>query len=150
MSADGSRAAVVWRVADGTIGRVQARVADVPEQPEPPASPPPAATPPATPPQTGDDPKRMTVKAKAVKRKGVLRVRIKPDLGPKKQWKFIVKKKKRGTWRTIKRKGTTKVWKTKGPRHITRINLPKGTYKARSRAARGYQRDTSPVVRLKR
>ena len=151
MSADGSRAAVVWRIADGPINRVQARAADVPEPPEPPPvtpQPTPSAT--SAPPITGDTTKRTGVVAKGVKRKGVLKVRIKPDLGAKKQWRFVVKKKKSGNWRTLKRNGTKKVWKTKGARHIKKIDLPKGKYKARSRAARGYKPDTSAVVRLKR
>ncbi len=85
-----------------------------------------------------------------MKRKGVLRVRIGPDLGAKKQWKFTVQKRKSGKWRTLKRKGSAKLWKTRGPRHIEKINLPKGTYKARSKRARGYRPDTSAIVRLKR
>ena len=85
-----------------------------------------------------------------MKRKGVLRVSIGPDLGAKQQWKFVVRNKKRGEWRILKRNGTKKVWKTKGARHIKKIDLPKGKYKARSRAARGYKPDTSAVVRLKR
>ena len=132
----------------------------VPRSDPPPMQPPPpgdsgpvASPPPATPPPAVDRPKKRTrVVAKAKKRRNVLRVRIRPDLGPTKQWKFTVKKKRKsGSWRALKkRKGGVKVYRTKGRKHVRVLNLPKGRYKVRSRPARGYGADTSRVVRLKR
>ncbi|MCB0921847.1 MAG: exo-alpha-sialidase [Actinobacteria bacterium] len=94
--------------------------------------------------------KRTTVVAKAVKGKSKLRVTVRPNLGTKKQWRFVVKVKK-GKWKTVKTsKGRTKVYRTKGSKHTLTINLPGGRYKATSKAARGYKADTSKVVRLVR
>lgn len=95
-------------------------------------------------------PRRTTVVAKAVKGKSKLRVTIRPDLGRNAQWRFVVKVKK-GDWKTLKTaKGRTKVYQTKGPEHAVTIDLKKGTYKATSKAARGYAADTSKVVKLAR
>ena len=94
--------------------------------------------------------KRTTVIAKAVAGKSKLRITVRPNLGTKKQWRFVVKMKK-GKWKTVKNsKGRTKVYRTKGSKHTLTINLPGGRYKATSKAARGYKADTSKVVRLVR
>jgi hypothetical protein len=118
--------------------------------PEPPTAgvkPPPTGGPTATQPRP-----RTRVLAKPKKRRSVLRVRVTPDLGPKKQWKFTVeKKRKSGAWRALKkRKGGEKVYRTKGREHVRVLNLGKGKYKVRSRPARGYRADSSEVVRLRR
>ncbi len=91
-----------------------------------------------------------TVVAKATARRSVVKVRIKPDLGVKKQWEFIVKTKNSGEWRALKRGGSKNVWKTKGAQHVKELDLPKGRYNVRSQRARGYEPDTSKVVRLVR
>ncbi len=72
-----------------------------------------------------------------------LKVRIEPNLGPRKQWKCTVK----GTWQTLTRKnGKAEVYKYRGPKHIRVLNLKKGRYQARSRTARGYRYDYTQVV----
>ena len=89
------------------------------------------------------------MKVKAVDGKNKLRVAIKPDLGPKKQWEFVIKIKKKGDWKTIKtKKDKTKVYETEGSDHTLTVNLDEGKYKAKSKAARGYLADTSDVVEL--
>ena len=94
---------------------------------------------------------RTTVIAQPTAKNSKLKIRIKPNLGSKKQWKFTVKKRVNGQWRTLTRKnGTVKVYKTRRPKHIRVLNLKKGRYKARSRTARGYQYDYSKVVKLLR
>lgn len=91
-----------------------------------------------------------TVIAKAKAGKSKLLVRIRPDLGAKQQWKFVVQV-KRGDWKTLKaKKGRAKVYVTKGPKHRLTINLGKGKYRAKSRSARGYRAHTSKVVKLKK
>ena len=89
--------------------------------------------------------------SKAASDRSRLRVRIKPNLGPKKQWKFVVRKLIRGKWRTLTRKdGSIRVFRTRGPKHVRLVNLPEGRYIARSRNARGYLPDSSRIVRLRR
>ena len=91
-----------------------------------------------------------TVIAKAKAGRSKLQVRIKPNLGAKKQWKFVVQV-KRGGWKTLKtKKRKVKVYATKGSKHRLTINLDKGKYRAKSRAARGYRADTSKVIKLKK
>ena len=112
----------------------------------PTAPPAPAPAPAPTP-----DPPSTKVKAKANDAKSKLKVTIKPDLGKKKQWEFVVKVKKKGDWKTIKtKKGKTKVYETEGSDHKLTIDLDEGKYKAKSKEARGYQADTSDVVKLKK
>ena len=97
------------------------------------------------------DPPSTKVKAKANDAKSKLKETIKPDLGKKKQWEFVVKVKKKGDWKTIKtKKGKTKVYETEGSDHKLTIDLDDGKYKAKSKEARGYQADTSDVVKLKK
>jgi alpha-tubulin suppressor-like RCC1 family protein len=94
---------------------------------------------------------KTRVIAKPVAGRSKLKVRVKPSVGKKKQWTFVVKKRRNGKWRTLKTKsGKIKVYATRGPKHTRVLNLGKGKYKARSRALRGYRPDTSKVVRLKR
>jgi hypothetical protein len=91
-----------------------------------------------------------TVIAKAKAGRSKLQVQIKPNLGAKKQWKFVVQV-KRGDWKTLKtKKRKVKVYATKGSKHRLTINLDKGKYRAKSRAARGYRADTSKVIKLKK
>ena len=91
-----------------------------------------------------------TVIAKAKAGRSKLQVQIKPDLGAKKQWKFVVQV-KRGGWKTLKtKKRKVKVYTTKGSKHRLTINLEKGKYRAKSRAARGYGADISKVIKLKK
>jgi len=111
----------------------------------------PASTPshPVTPTAAITPKTRVIAKPKAGRSK--LKVRVKPNLGKKKQWTFVVKQRRHGKWRTLKTKsGKVKVYATRGPKHIRVINLGKGKYKARSRALRGYRPDTSKVVKLTR
>ena len=106
---------------------------------------------PAPAPAPTPDPPSTKVKAKANDAKSKLKVTIKPDLGKKKQWEFVVKVKKKGDWKTIKtKKGKTKVYETEGSDHKLTIDLDEGKYKAKSKEARGYQADTSDVVKLKK
>ena len=45
-----------------------------------------------------------------------MKVRVKPSVGKKKQWTFVVKKRRNGKWRTLKTKsGKIKVYATRGP-----------------------------------
>lgn len=109
-----------------------------------PQAPPPAPTP-------EPEPDMTKVKAKAVKNDSKLKVTIKPDLGKKKQWEFVIKVKKKGDWKTIKtKKDKTKVYETEGSDHTLTVNLDEGKYKAKSKEARGYLADTSDVVKLKK
>ena len=109
-----------------------------------PQAPPPAPTP-------EPEPDKTKVKAKAVKNDSKLKVTIKPDLGKKKQWEFVIKVKKKGDWKTIKtKKDKTKVYETEGSDHTLTVNLDEGKYKAKSKEARGYLADTSDVVKLKK
>ena len=97
------------------------------------------------------DPPSTKVKAKANDAKSKLKITIKPDLGKKKQWEFVVKVKKKGDWKTIKtKKDKTKVYETEGSDHKLTIDLDEGKYKAKSKEARGYLADTSDVVKLKK
>jgi hypothetical protein len=108
-----------------------------------------AASAPVTPTAAITPKTRVIAKPKAGRSK--LKVRVKPNLGKKKQWTFVVKQRRHGKWRTVKTKsGKIKVYATRGPKHIRVINLGKGKYKARSRALRGYRPDTSKVVKLTR
>ena len=66
-------------------------------------------------------------------------------------WEFVVKVKKKGDWKTLKtKKGKTKVYATEGSDHKLTVDLDEGKYKAKSKAARGYEVDTSDVVKLKK
>ena len=95
-------------------------------------------------------PKAVTI-AKAASGRSRLKVRVKPNLGPRKQWTFTVEKRVGATWQTLKTNaGNTKVYKTRGANHIRILNLPQGRYQARSRAAHGYLPDTSRIVKLER
>lgn len=109
---------------------------------------PPAPSPTPTP---EPEPETTKVKAKAVKSDSKLKVTIKPDLGKKKQWEFVIKVKKKGDWKTIKtKKDKTKVYETEGSDHTMTVDLDEGKYKAKSKEARGYLADTSDVVKLKK
>ncbi len=109
-------------------------------------------TPPTDPPASAeDDPPTTKVIAKVNDKKSKLKVKVKPDLGKKKQWEFVVKVKKKGDWKTIKtKKDKTKVYETEGADHKLTIDLDEGKYKAKSKPARGYEADTSDVVKLKK
>ena len=92
----------------------------------------PASTPSNPSPHCRDHPKTRVI-AKPKARRSKLKVRVKPNLGKKKQWTFVVKQRRHGKWRTLKTKsGKVKVYATRGPKHIRVINLGKGKYKARS------------------
>jgi len=117
----------------------------------PSAQPLPAQPLPTDSPAVVDDPPSTTVIAKANDAKSKLKVKVKPDLGKKKQWEFVVKIKSKGEWKTLKtKKDKTKVYETEGPDHKLTIDLDEGKYKAKSKAARGHEADTSDVVKLKK
>jgi hypothetical protein len=123
-----------------------------PSNPVTPAAPPLPPGPEPTPePSPQPDSPSTTVIAKSTNGASRLKVKVKPDLGSKKQWDFVVKIKKKGDWKTLKtKKDKTKVYTTEGKEHTLKINLDKGTYKAKSKSARGYGADTSDVVKLKK
>ena len=89
--------------------------------------------------------KRTKALVKAVSRKSLLRVIVKPNLGPNKQWQFSVQRKKGATWRTV---GASR--STIGPTHRRIVNLPRGVYRVQVKAARGYAASTSKAIRLRR
>lgn len=139
---------VVATNAIGTGPASGASSAVTPQAPPAPPPPPPAPTPQ---PEPEPEPDTTKVKAKAVKDDSKLKVTIKPDLGKKKQWEFVIKVKKKGDWKTIKtKKDKTKVYETEGSDHTLTVDLDKGKYKAKSKEARGYLADTSDVVKLKK
>ena len=135
--------------ATNTIGTGSASAASNPVTP---MAPPPPATPAPTPtPEPTPEPESTKVKAKANDAKSKLKVTIKPDLGKKKQWEFVIKVKKKGDWKTIKtKKDKTKVYETEGSDHKLTVDLDEGKYKAKSKESRGYLADTSDVVKLKK
>lgn len=135
--------------ATNTIGTGPASAASNPVTP---MAPPPPATPAPTPtPEPTPEPESTKVKAKANDAKSKLKVTIKPDLGKKKQWEFVIKVKKKGDWKTIKtKKDKTKVYETEGSDHKLTVDLDEGKYKAKSKESRGYLADTSDVVKLKK
>jgi hypothetical protein len=97
--------------------------------------------------------KVTSVTAKAVGAgKGKLNVRIRPDLGADKQWKFRVKKKRKsGDYTFLKKDGKVRQWKTQSVKHTRILDLTKGKYKVRVvKNQRGYKGSTSKVVTLKK
>lgn len=112
------------------------------------STPTPTPTPMPTPNDTPGK-KSLGVAAKAVSRMSKLQVTIKPNLGKTIQWNFTIQKKS-GGWKPLKKRGKVLVFKTTGATHTKTINLPKGSYRAVAKAARGYSGAASKVVRLKR
>jgi virginiamycin B lyase len=98
----------------------------------------------------------VRVKATAVQRRGVLKVRIRPDLGPKKQWTFRVQRKAVSPKKAAGRKNTA-CWRTlpgryltAGNRHARLVDLGPGRYRAKALPRFGYRGAVSAAVRLRR
>lgn len=90
--------------------------------------------------------KRSKPQLSPIRKNTQLRVTVRPNLGPKKQWSFKVQKATaRARWKTVR----MKTWKTQGKKHTRRINLGKGKYRVKTLAHYGYRGSTSKTVRLK-
>ncbi len=84
---------------------------------------------------------------RAINGRSGLKIVVKPDLGPKNQWPFrVLYRAKNKTWKPL---GPKILW-TKGAKHTRRLNLAKGSYRVRTKAAKGYRGSTSRTVVLKR
>ncbi len=83
------------------------------------------------------------VTARAVQRRGKLRVKVTPSL-PRGSWKVRVQKRQKGKW------GAVKVVRTRGRSETRTMNLPRGTYRVVVRPAHGCTGSKSKPVRLRR
>lgn len=89
--------------------------------------------------------KVSVVQARAINKKSKLWIKVSPNLGSRTQWKVKVQRLGKH-----KRWHTARSVRTKGTEHTRSINLPKGTYRVRSKNSHGYASDVSKRVRLRR
>lgn len=90
--------------------------------------------------------KRSKPQLRPVQKRTKLRVTVRPNLGPKKQWPFKVQKRSaKGRWKTLRHKK----WKTSGAKHTRLVNAGSGRYRVKSLRAYGYRGSTSNSVRLR-
>ncbi len=81
-------------------------------------------------------------KVKAVKARSKLRVKVKPNLGQSKQWRFVVKKKSGSKW------AKQGAYRTKGSSHKLTIDLDKGKYRVKVKPRYDYLGSVSKTVKL--
>lgn len=129
----------------------------VPPVPGPGAPPP--VVPPAGPslgsptpaPPTQGVTKRARAKVRKAKGGSRLRVRVKPNLGKRKQWRFVVQKQNTAEKRKASgRKWATlpRVYRTKGRKHVRSLRLTKGRYRVAVKPRYGYEGAISRAVKL--